>query len=353
MDIEKIKIGADSSVRDVIATVDRAGLGAALIVDADSKLIGIVTDGDIRRAILQGFDLVRPVAELLRVQTREFGPAPLSMSVDAPRQEMIAFLERYKVRHLPLLDPDGRLVTMVTHEELLGAAQPRMKGVIMAGGLGLRLRPLTEATPKPMLPIGGKPILERLLMHYKQNGIVDITLVVFYKKEVIQDYFEDGSKWGMRIDYVVETEPRGTAGAISHIPLDERLLLVTNGDILTNVNFEQMEHFHTEHDASLTIAVVNYESILPYGVVEMKQYRVTQIVEKPRSRYFINAGIYLVSPELCQLLPDSGLYNMTDLIDNSLKAGHAVLGFPVREYWRDIGQHDDFKQAELDVAALT
>jgi dTDP-glucose pyrophosphorylase len=352
MDIEKLKTGPECSVREAIATIDRVGLGAALVVGADDKLIGILTDGDIRRAILQGFDLSRPVADLLREQVREFGPAPLSMPVDAPRRAMIAFLERYKVRHLPLLDPDGRLVTMVTHEELIGASQPRIKGVIMAGGFGTRLRPLTESTPKPMLAIGGKPILERLIDHYKQNGIGTITLVVYYKKEIIQDYFEDGAKWGITIDYVEETEPRGTAGAISHIPVDDRLLLVTNGDILTNVNFEQMEHFHREHDASLSMAVVNYESIIPYGVVEMRDYKVNEIVEKPRSRHFINAGIYLVSPDLCSLVPKHGVYNMTDLIQDTIGAGHSVLGFPVREYWRDIGQHDDFKQAELDVAAL-
>lgn len=353
MDIEKIKIGAASSVRDAIATIDRVGIGAALIIDDENRLVGIITDGDVRRAILHNFDLSRPLAELLQERTRLFGPAPLSMPVDAPRQDMIAFLERYKVRHLPLLDPDGHLVTMVTHEELLGVSQPRVHGVIMAGGLGMRLRPLTESTPKPMLAIGGKPILERLIMRYKQNGIASITLIVFYKKEIIQDYFEDGSKWGVSIDYVVETEPRGTAGAISHIPIDDRLLLVTNGDILTNVNFEQMEHFHREHDASLSIAVVNYESIIPYGVVEMQQYKVTDIVEKPRSRHFINAGIYLVSPELCRFVPETGVYNMTDLIKDALAAKQTVLGFPVREYWRDIGQHDDFRQAELDVATFS
>ena len=241
---------------------------------------------------------------------------------------------------------------MATREELIGASQPRIKGIIMAGGFGVRLRPLTESTPKPMLTIGGKPILERLIDHYKQNGIDTITLVVHYKKEIIQDYFEDGAKWGIAIDYIEETEPRGTAGAISHVPVDDRLLLVTNGDILTNVNFEQMEHFHREHDASLSMAVVKYELIIPYGVVEMRDYRATAIVEKPRSWHFVNAGIYLVSPDLCGLVPRSGAYNMTDLIQDAIDAGHPVLGFPVREYWRDIGQHEDFKQAELDVATL-
>ena len=204
--IERIKIGPECSVLEAIATVDRVGLGAALVIGADNRLIEILTDGDIRRAILQGFDLARPVGDLLREQKREFGPAPLSMPVDAPRRAMIAFLKRYKVRHLPLLDPDGRLVTMATREELIGASQPRIKGIIMAGGFGVRLRPLTESTPKPMLTIGGKPILERLIDHYKQNGIDTITLVVHYKKEIIQDYFEDGAKWGIAIDYIEETD---------------------------------------------------------------------------------------------------------------------------------------------------
>jgi len=349
MEVEKVRVLESSSVMEAIAAIDRAASGAALILDASGKLVGILTDGDIRRAILQHFDLARPASELLKVQSREFGPTPLSLPASSQREDIIAFMVRHSIRHLPLLDGQGRVVALVTRDELLGAQRPRIRGVIMAGGFGTRLRPLTEGVPKPMLALGGKPVLEHLLEKFKQYGIEDVTLVLHYKKEIIQEYFGDGSRFGIDIDYVEESAPRGTAGAISDIAMDDRLLLVANGDIVTTVNFEQMEQFHRQHDASLTVAVVSYESIIPYGVIEMQAPNVTQIVEKPRSRHFINAGMYLMSPRVRRFIPGRGAYDMTDLVRDALAAGETVLGFPVREYWLDIGQHDDYERAELDL----
>lgn len=351
MDVEKVKIRESNSVVEAIATIDRAGMGIVAIVDDGNRLIGIITDGDIRRAILQSFDLKQTVADLLRSQTREFGPKPLSLPADSTRGEMIAFVEHYKVRHLPLLDDEGRLFAMMTHEELLGPTAPSLKGVIMAGGFGMRLRPLTESTPKPMLELAGKPILQRLVEKFKQHGITDITLVLHYKKEMIQEFFGDGKQWGVRIEYLIETEPRGTAGAIDRIARDHRSLLIANGDLVTSANFELMEQFHKQHNGSLTLAVVAYQSIIPYGVVEMQESNVVNVVEKPQSKHFVNAGIYLLSPWLCRLIPKTGVYNMTDLINDAIANGERVLGFPVREYWRDIGRHTDIQQAEIDLNA--
>jgi CBS domain-containing protein len=186
MDFSNIKIREESSVVETIATIDRAGTGVAAVVAHDNRLIGIITYGDIRRAILQNFDLSRSIAELQKWLPREFGPKPLSLPVNASRAEMVAFFEHYKIRHLPLLDPEGRLIAMVTHEELLGPFTSQLRGVIMAGGAGMRLRPLTETVPKPMLELRGKPIPLRLIEQYRQHGIKHITLVLHYKKELIQ-----------------------------------------------------------------------------------------------------------------------------------------------------------------------
>ena len=216
----------------------------------------------------------------------------------------------------------------------------------------MRLRPLTETVPKPMLELRGKPILLRLIEQYRQHGIKQITLVLYYKKELIQEFFGDGTEWGVEIDYVIECEPRGTAGAISHISLDHRPLLIANGDIVTRVNFEMMEYFHNRNVRNLTVAVVAYQVVIPYGVVEMQESRVVGIIEKPQTQHFVNAGIYLVSPQICRLIPSKGVYNMTDLVNDAMAGGWRVLGFPVREYWRDVGQHDDFRQAELELAQL-
>jgi dTDP-glucose pyrophosphorylase/CBS domain-containing protein len=349
MDVSKIRIGGQSSVVEAIAAIDHVGAGVAAVVGPNGKLIGIITDGDIRRAILQNFDLSRSVVELQKCLPHEFGPKPLSLPVGSTRAEMIAFFEHYKIRHLPLVDAEGRLIALVTHEELLGPSVSQSRGVIMAGGAGMRLRPLTESVPKPMLELRGKPILLRLIEQFRQHGVTNITLVLYYKKELIQEFFGDGTQWGVNIEYVVESEACGTAGAISHITLDHRSLLIANGDIVTTVNFEMMEHFHNQNGASLTMGVVAYPVIIPYGVVEMQESRVVSIIEKPQTHHFVNAGIYLVSPELCRLIPRKGIYNMTDLVSDAMAGGWRVLGFPVREYWRDIGQHDDFRQAELEL----
>jgi len=348
MDVQKVKVSSTTSVMEVVEVIDRAASGAALVVDEGDRLLGVLTDGDIRRALLQHFDFERACGELLRTQAREFGPTPLSLPAGASHEEMAAFVRFHSIRHLPLLDPSGRVTALITRDELIGATSNLTRGVLMAGGFGRRMRPLTDLTPKPMLDLNGKPVLERLIDEYKRHGITRITLVVHYRKEVIQEYFGNGRDFGVDIDYIVEAEPRGTAGSLSELPIDEGLLLVCNADIVSSVNFRQMEIFHCQNNASITVAIVRYDTVIPYGVVEMEEPNILGIVEKPRSRNFVNAGMYFLSPQSRRFIPNRGVYNMTDLISDALRADDPVLGFPVREYWRDIGRPDDYEKARIE-----
>jgi len=220
----------------------------------------------------------------------------------------------------------------------------------MAGGLGTRLRPLTEDLPKPMLLVGGKPLIERVIEQLWLAGIRRVNLTTHYKPEKIIEHFGDGSTFGIELNYVNEEHPLGTGGALGLMPMPSQPLLVINGDILTQVNFRAMHAFHQEQKADLTVAVRRYEIQVPYGVIECEGARVRRLQEKPQVGFLVNAGIYLLEPSVYQFIPQNTSFNMTDLIQWLLDAGRTVVSFPVHEYWLDIGQPADYAQAQSDVA---
>jgi len=222
--------------------------------------------------------------------------------------------------------------------------------VIMAGGFGTRLRPLTDDTPKPMLPIGGKPLMERTIEGLQKSGISRINVTTHYLQEKITRYFGTGSRFGVELRYVSEDEPLGTAGALRLMEDVNEPLLVMNGDILTKVDFRSLLKFHQEQKAALTVAVRQYDVQVPYGVIEAEKGIVTGLQEKPRFNFLVNAGIYLLEPSARRCIPDGEPYDMTDLIAHLLERGETVAGFPIMEYWLDIGKHDDFRKAQQDVS---
>jgi len=224
--------------------------------------------------------------------------------------------------------------------------------VIMAGGFGTRLRPFTDTTPKPMLPVGDRPLMERTLENLQETGIRNVTISTHYKPEVIINHFQDGSEFGININYVNEEQPLGTAGALGLMTPPDDTVLIINGDILTNVNFESMFQFHREHRAEMTVATRIYEFQLPYGVVEMEGVRISKITEKPTKKFFVSAGIYLLEPRMFAYIPKNQRFDMTDLIERLLIEGRQVVNFPIREYWLDIGRHPDYERAQVEAARL-
>jgi dTDP-glucose pyrophosphorylase/CBS domain-containing protein len=347
VELERFLVIPDSSIHEVIARIDSNAKGIALVVDEERHLIGTITDGDIRRAILAGLDLDLPVQALLEHQAPAAHPTPLTAPVGTTDAELLRIMNQYGLRHIPLLDEVGRVVDMALLSDLVREYELPLRAVVMAGGYGTRLRPLTEEMPKPMLPVGGRPLLELIIEQLRAAGIRRVIVTTHYKPEVITNHFGNGRRFGVEIDYVEEEQPLGTAGSISLLGLPEEPLLVINGDILTRVNFRAMLDFHREQRADMTVAVRQHEFRLPYGVVETDGVEITGISEKPVVQQFINAGIYLLNPAACQYIPNGQPCDMPDLVAKLLAERRRVVSFPVHEYWLDIGQHDEYQQAQI------
>jgi len=332
--------------------IDRGTRGIALIVDEQRHLLTTITDGDVRRAILAGLDLDAPIEKLIEHKKNNPMYHPPVIAQDSiTKALMLAIMERNAVQQLPLVDEKFRVVGIVGISELLGA-QPRLpvQAVVMAGGFGIRLRPLTEDIPKPMLPVGDRPLLEHILINMRRAGIDQVNVTTHYKPEKIREYFGDGRRFGISLAYVNEVEPLGTAGALSLLEAPNETLLVINGDILTGVDFRAMLDFHQQHHADLTVAVRQYDIRIPYGVLECDGPFVKHLSEKPVHHYLVNAGIYLMEPAMYGFVPHNQRFDMTDLIQLLIDHGKSVISFPVVEYWLDIGQHEDYQQAQEDVA---
>ncbi len=326
--------------------------GIVLIVDGDRRLVDTITDGDIRRAILSQINLETPAAELV-AHKKHKGKTPQTMLEGTDEQEIMQVLEAQSLRQMPILNENGQIVDLVFYTDLLKEnVNPTTRAVVMAGGFGKRLHPLTDNMPKPMLPVGDQPLISHILSNIKQANIKNVTITTHYLPEKIQEFLGDGTEIGIDINYIHEDTPCGTAGGLQQLKQDteEENLLVVNGDILTSIDFDALLSFHKENDADLTLAVRPYEFLIPYGVVEIKDNHVQSLVEKPKKTYFVNAGIYVLKREVLKYIPSgSKKTDMTDLIDVLLQQKKNVVSFPLHEYWRDIGQHEDYANAQKDI----
>jgi dTDP-glucose pyrophosphorylase len=342
--LETFLIRSHFSLRDAMASIDAGAEGIVLLVDETGRLLRTVTDGDVRRAILRGHGLDAKICDAIDVHGRK----PLTAPVGTPLDVQKSLMMQADVRHLPLLNPDGTVHELVC-DDVLREEPVSLQAVIMAGGFGTRLRPLTDHTPKPMLSVGGKPLMERTIEGLQKAGIHRINVTTHYMPEKIMQHFGGGQKFGVELNYVSEDQPLGTAGALRLLEEVDEPLLVMNGDILTNIDFRALMKFHRDHRAALTVAVRQYEMQVPYGVLDAQDGVISGLREKPRLSFLVNAGIYLLEPSVLKHIPANGRYDMTDLISDLLKAGQPVVGFPVMEYWLDIGKHDDFQKAQEDV----
>ncbi len=343
---KNVVVSADTRLSEAIKRIDESALQVAVVLNDDGRLVGMVTDGDVRRALLRGNGLEVPVASAMNAR-------PTSMPEGTPRDELLSLMRRKGIRQLPLTDAQGRVCGLVTVDELTGSGRRDNWVVLMAGGLGSRLRPLTDDCPKPMLQVGNKPLLQTILENFAEDGFHRFYISVNYMAEMITDYFGDGSRWGVEIVYLHETQRLGTAGALSLLPaVPEQPLLVMNGDLLTKVNFRQLLEFHADHHAQATMCVREYDLQVPYGVVTTDGHRIASIDEKPVHHFFVNAGIYVIEPSALARIPRQQFFDMPTLFTQLVEGGQETSVFPIREYWLDIGHMADYQRANGEYTAI-
>lgn len=338
-----------ASIEETVAAIDRSGrLSLALVMDSEGRLLNTVTDGDVRRALLARLSLKDSVNTLLAIKAMGPHPLPVTANLGMESETLLELMRARGVRQIPLVDNEGHVCDVATLADLLPEEPRALQAVVMAGGFGTRLRPLTENMPKPMLPVGGRPLIELIVHQLRHTGVRKINITTHYQAEKIISHFGDGTEFGVDIEYVKEESPLGTGGALGLIKRPDDPFLVINGDILTDIDFRAMHTYHIEHQARMTVAVRRYEVQVPYGVVDCDGSRVVELKEKPQIGFFVNAGIYLLEPDVYEHIPVGDQFNMTDLIDTLLKDRQTVISFPVREYWLDIGQHADYERAQND-----
>jgi len=350
-DLKVLCVSPQNTVQDAITQMNVSAAGIVLVINEETRLLGTITDGDVRRGLLANITISSTVDRLLSQKTGSQYAQPIVAESGADPTKLLRILREHAIRHLPVIDAQNRVVVLVTLDEFITPETPPLQAVIMAGGFGTRLSPLTDTLPKSMLPIGDRPILELIIDQLRQSGISRVNLTTHYKKDIITSHFGDGDGFGVEIQYVEEDQPMGTAGAISLLDRSDEPILVINGDILTDVNFRNMLDFHQEHHADMSVAVRYHEFQLPYGAVTTDGVEITGISEKPVIRNLINAGIYLLNPSVRKLIPSGRRYDMTDLIRKLLENRRRVVSFPIGEYWIDIGQVEDYDKARADVAA--
>lgn len=342
---ERATIAPEASITDAVACLERAETGILLLCNADGCLVGVLTDGDVRRAILRQESFQRACLTIASRRPVTGPPAPTV----ADALQLMDHGTDFPVDHLPLVDEQRHVVGLLLRRDLVTLDPDPVMAVIMAGGFGTRLRPLTEHTPKPMLPVGDRPLLARTLERLRLAGIQSVSITTHYLGHHIVDYFGNGESMGLQLHYVAEDRPLGTAGALTQVERCEGPLLVMNGDILTGLDFREMLAFHRAQGAEATVAVRRYEVPVPYGVVECEDGEdgvVSRLREKPMLQLLINAGIYLLEPSVRALIPADQRFDMPQLLQRLLQDGRRVVSFPVLEYWVDIGQRPDYDHAQ-------
>jgi len=337
--IENIKLRQNATIKEALEIIDSGAMQIALVVDDNDKLLGTLTDGDIRRGILRGLDIDSSIETIVFKE-------PAVAKISSTKEEILKIALSKKLHQIPIVDDNGIVLDLKEIEELVEPKIKTNRVILMVGGLGTRLRPLTQDMPKPMLKVGNKPILQTIVEKFAEYGFVNITMCVNFNASIIRDYFGDGKEFGVNIDYVLEEKRMGTAGALSL--LKERPsepFFVMNGDLLTNVNFEHIFNYHMLNKATATMCVREYDYEVPYGVGKMNDNKITEIAEKPVQKFFVSAGIYMLSPEILDLIPKNEFYDMPALFEKLIKLSKNVISFPIREYWLDIGRMEEYQRA--------
>lgn len=340
--VDKIKISPLATIKEALKIIDSGAMQIALVTDEEDRLIGTITDGDIRRGLLRGLGLESSIESVVF-------KTPTVARIDETKEDILQKALVKKLHQIPIVDHEGKILGIQEIDALVKPKHRPNKVVLMVGGLGTRLRPLTEETPKPMLKVGNKPILQTIVEKFAQYGYVNIVMCVNYKSHIIQDYFGDGKAFGVSIEYVLEEQRMGTAGALSLLgekPTEP--FFVMNGDLLTNVNFEHLHDFHLANEAMGTMCVREYDFQVPYGVVNIDNGKIRSIEEKPVHKFFVSAGIYMLDPKCVDMIPQDQFYDMPTLFEKLIAEGENAVSFPLREYWLDIGRMEEYEKANSE-----
>jgi len=339
--VRGLVLSRDDRLVDALRVIDRSGCAIAFVCDSIRRVVGTLSDGDVRRAILKGTSLEdRCVAKIMK---RNFA----HVARDAGRAEVLDMMRARGIEQVPVLDGDGRLCGLHLLHELIGSVERANWAVIMAGGRGTRLAPLTKAVPKPMLTVAGRPILERLVLHLYSYGIRRIFLSVNYLPHIIERHFGDGSRFGCRIEYLRERMPRGTGGALALLPsVPEHPLIVVNGDLVTQFDIGKLLRFHRQSRSVATMGVRPHVVEIPFGVATLRGTRLVAVREKPTERLLVNAGIYVLDPCAVRMVPRRGEFHMPELFDECLRRKQRVGAHVIDDDWIDVGEHQELRRAK-------
>ncbi len=339
---EQLLLPEHADIHAAIEKLDNNEAHIVLVVDKNRRLLGTVTDGDVRRGILQAVKLGDSVVKIMNHH-------PVIAKMGDDKDVICSTMRRKQIRQMPLVNDLGQVCGIEILDSLLGLQKKDNIVVLMAGGMSMRLRPLTNDCPKPMLKVGGKPILETILTSLIQYGFHQFYISINYLADQIMDHFGDGSKWGVDIKYLEERDKMGTAGPLSLLPDEiQKPLIVMNSDLLTKIDFNQLLNFHDQQNASATMCVREYDYTVPYGICKLENNFIVDVVEKPTYKFFINAGVYVLEPEVLKLLPKNVYFDMPALFSSLIKQKKKSAAFPIREYWLDIGQLSDFERAHKE-----
>lgn len=338
--LQKLVVRPNSTIRDVLVAIDRGSAAIALVVNESGRLQGVLTDGDIRRELLAGASLESRIAPFFNRNFRVVTPS-------VGRAEVLDNMRAHGIQQIPIVDGGGRLLGLHLLREILGAVERPNWAILMAGGRGSRLDPLTRKVPKPMLPVAGRPILERLTLHLVGFGFRRIFMSVCHLSYLIEEHFGDGSTFGCRIEYLKEDKPLGTGGCLSLLPeLPRQPIVVINGDLVTDVDIAQLLQFHEEGGNAITLCMREHSYTVPFGVLEVRNGQVVGVTEKPTYGWMSNAGIYVLNPEMLALIPKSQEFKMTEVVDMALARKEKVAAFPVDQDWMDIGEVEQLRRAQ-------
>lgn len=334
-------LSPSASIKQAITKLNDTGLQIVLVLDASDTLLGTLTDGDIRRGLLKGLTLDDAIDAAMRSNSLVVPP-------EMGRDMVLQLMQANRLRQLPVVDASRKVVGLHLWDEISVPSFPNSM-VIMAGGLGTRLRPHTENCPKPMLPVAGKPMLEHIIERAKTEGFAHFIIAVQYLGHIIEDYFGNGERFGVRIEYLRETTPLGTAGALSLLtPRPELPFIVTNGDVLSDIRYGELLDFHARHTAIATMAVRLHEWQHPFGVVQTQGVDIVGFEEKPVARTHINAGIYALSPEALGSMAANIRCDMPTFFEQLQAEGKRTVAYPMHEPWLDVGRPDDLNRANAE-----
>lgn len=335
-------VNTRTPIKIAIEQLNKVGIKIALVLGENEQLLGTVSDGDFRRGMLRGLTLNDSVEEIMNTN-------PRTVNADANRSEILELMEKTKILQIPIVNERDQVIGLHLWDEI--SVQPKYSNVmvIMAGGKGTRLQPQTEKTPKPMLLVSGTPILEHIMRRAQSQGFNHFVIAINYHGDVIKDYFKDGQKIGATIQYLHEELPLGTAGALSLLPnKPDSAFIVTNGDVITDINYSDLLEFHKVQNAAATVAVHTHEFQIPYGVVQINGLEIESYEEKPIISNLINAGVYALEPDLLDFIKEPKFRNMPEILEISKNLNKKVIVYPLHESWIDVGRPEDLAKANLE-----